>query len=505
MSNGWFWRYQQPFLVVLWMVCLFWLGQKPVHLDEANFLAMTTGDWWAPHRILINWEGVTQSAFDVLSNPPGVVWWLWPVREQSIGIQRLWMLPWVLSAVWGLGQFFQVLKVHSSVFWLVLCSPLFGLSSNSLMPEMPLFCCIVLGWQGLLKRERIVGWSLVLGAASLFRYSGLSMIPLLWMWLWIVRPKGWQLSIVAVCIPTLFLVLHDLQVYGQWHFLHMIQFQQAQQSWSAVTHKGMAFGSMVFLGAGVIPTVKQRDMLVLGVVVLSIVGLVYYFEFSLSLLAWISVPIGVYSIVIGGRRAWNSRQWWLFFWIVGGALFLLNLRFAATRYWIPFALPLFVVWGERKVASGWRLLFAVLSVHLVWDDAQLAKSQQELAKRSVAYCMEKFGERGLFAGHWGWQYVLEAENWKSVEDGLIIPNNVCFSYSDVSWSQEVDLRCIDETQIWEVKYRNWFMPLRVHTIEGQANYHSFMISNHPPIQTMTPFGWGYDPWDRVHFFRSCRD
>ena len=37
----------------------------------------------------------------------------------------------------------------------------------------------------------------------------------------------------------------------------------------------------------------------------------------------------------------------------------------------------------------------------------------------------------------------------------------------------------------------------MHSIEGRANYHSYMISNRPPIQTMTPFGWGYDAWDRV--------
>ena len=59
-----------------WLLLIFWLGEKPVHLDEANFLAMTRGDFWAPHLIQINWEGQDQTAFDVLSNPPGMVWLL---------------------------------------------------------------------------------------------------------------------------------------------------------------------------------------------------------------------------------------------------------------------------------------------------------------------------------------------------------------------------------------------------------------------------------------------
>ena len=44
-----------------------WLGEKPVHLDETNFLALASGEFWGPHSILINWEGKQQSAFDVLS------------------------------------------------------------------------------------------------------------------------------------------------------------------------------------------------------------------------------------------------------------------------------------------------------------------------------------------------------------------------------------------------------------------------------------------------------
>ena len=47
------------------------------------------------------------------------------------------------------------------------------------------------------------------------------------------------------------------------------------------------------------------------------------------------------------------------------------------------------------------------------------------------------------------------------------------------------------------------LPLHVHSIEGTANYHSYMISiAHNP--TITPFGWGRDDWDQVEFRRSCR-
>ena len=44
--------------MVCWILLIFGLGNKPVHLDEANFLAMTEGEFWRPHLIQINWEGV---------------------------------------------------------------------------------------------------------------------------------------------------------------------------------------------------------------------------------------------------------------------------------------------------------------------------------------------------------------------------------------------------------------------------------------------------------------
>ena len=60
-----------------------WLA-RPVHYDEANFLVLARGavaDPWRPHAAMVNWQGVRERAFDVLSNPPGIAWWLAPVAH----------------------------------------------------------------------------------------------------------------------------------------------------------------------------------------------------------------------------------------------------------------------------------------------------------------------------------------------------------------------------------------------------------------------------------------
>ena len=73
-----------------------WLG-RPVHFDEANFLTLARGaalDPWRPHDVWINWQGTRERAFDVLSNPPGIAWFLAPVLDQPVYLQRAWMLCW---------------------------------------------------------------------------------------------------------------------------------------------------------------------------------------------------------------------------------------------------------------------------------------------------------------------------------------------------------------------------------------------------------------------------
>ena len=231
----------------------------------------------------------------------------------------------------------------------------------------------------------------------------------------------------------------------------------------------------------------------------------YALNVEMSVLAWFSVPLGFFCVASFMYDAVSTKRFWILCWLLGGFIFLVSLRFAATRYWLPFIVPYWLLMRIDKPIKYWVGLMGVISIHLVWDDAQLARAQHQLAKQAVAHCQSQYGEQtGYFAGHWGWQYALEYSGWNPVEDDLNIPNNVCFSTSNVSWPQEIGNDCFIDIIQFKKEYKNIALPLRVHTIEGIANYHSYMISNRPPIPTMTPFGWGRDDWDQVEFRRSCR-
>ena len=490
--------------LLLWLGFLFWMGMKPIHLDEANFLMLTTGEWWAPHLVQVNWEGVTQSAFDVLSNPPGMAWWLWPVKDASVVWMRLWVLPWSILTLWGMWCLAQQYRMHQNVILLVSVSPFFALSHNSLMPEMPLLACVVCGWQGILSGKNIVFWATVLGFAGWFRYSGLAMLPLFVFWVMWNRPKYGLMAVLANIGPTAVLVVHDIWVYGEWHFLHMIGFQQEQQSWGSLVHKCAA--NMAMLGGGfALPfweRITRKSLFVSLVLASAIVGFVLLVGLPINLWSICWIWVGGFLLHIAIVRSYQQSDWFAMLWIIGGGVFLLSLRFAATRYWGPFVVPVVLMAVGSSVPSRWWLMgWGVVSLHLVWDDAQLARSQHQLADMVNDACPDTVK---YFSGHWGWQHNIESLDWVAVDNDTKIPNSVCYSYSERSWPQQVANDCWGEETWFVMPFETVGLPLRVHTVDGASNYHSFMISNEPPFPTYAPWGIGTDYWDRASFRRVCR-
>ena len=95
------------------------------------------------------------------------------------------------------------------------------------MPDIPLLALYVLGLSGVLSYEKKWIWALVGGCAVFFRYSGLTIIPLMFV---IGYQSSWKKAVqLGLCsaIPTLLLFLNDVRVYGDIHFFHMILFQNA--------------------------------------------------------------------------------------------------------------------------------------------------------------------------------------------------------------------------------------------------------------------------------------
>ena len=143
-------------------------------------------------------------------------------------------------------------------------------------------------------------------------------------------------------------------------------------------------------------------------------------------------------------------------WLFGGLAFLLQLRFTAARYWLPFAAPgVLAVLGRASDARRWTAvgLTTALALALSVDDMGLAKAQEELA--ILVDGQTKTAQQRAFSGHWGWQHHLEARGWTAVEEDQPLAVGTLWAVSAVSWPQDPTAGCFEERARFSADSRPW--------------------------------------------------
>lgn len=479
-------------------------ANKPVHIDDANYLMLAEGaarDPWRPHAIPINWNGITEPAFSILSNPPGVAWYLVPMRNQPEWVLHLWMLPWLAVAAWGcgrLGQEFTEAGGYLSALFL-LTSPVIVISAHALTPDLPLFACVTAGVGGFVTARR-VRWpfALLAGSAEIFRYSGGLVIPLLMLIGW--RRWGWRGLAVAMvsAVPTLALVLHDLHAYGQIHLLVMLGWQNDPEHKSWLTAIDTAISGVAMLGGAVVlPVLIWRRQAVVGALLGAAIGLDAAFLTGQRL----GQAIPTMLFTAGGMAALSLaiapriRHPVLSSWAVAGALFFLVTRFAATRYWVPF-MPGVALLALRNAGSRTRLQSVgiaanvLLSLGIAIDDQNFAR-----AHKAAAQQVAQFGT-GTFSGHWGWQHYLQAAGWSPVERGG--PTASWHAYARSADSQLPDPAiCLEFVERWQMQDK-WWGP-RVYSPYGRAFYHGGGVGWY------APWTLSDEPYEVITLYQMCDD
>jgi hypothetical protein len=488
--------------VVFWgaLVCL-----KPVHIDEANFLSLTTGSWTNPHNIKINWQGTTQRAFEVLSNPPGIAWWLWPVRNQPEWVMRLFMLPWAFFGLFGayrIGSFYQ--HKYWPALVLSVC-PIFVLSIGGLMPDMPLLACLLVGWGGYLESKNR-RWLLLMGVSCLFRYNAVFFCFLFVVYEFIEDRDKIFSKTLLIFFPLLTLFGFDLWAYGEVHFLKMISFQSEQISfWDrfrqfpsllAMLIGGAATPVLVFLGV-----CRNKGAFIFGSIVSALV--VLFDDWTLLSALWNSVWVfvGVFlSVGIVSNISKPDHKRWVFL-CLGGFAFLLSLRFSATRYWIPFLFPFLMLFINQTplglIKKGVVASF-VLSGFLFYDDFRLSQAQKDAVDWANSITAP-----GYISGHWGFQYYAEKSNWVSSEDDKPIKPGSYWLRSSIAWPQEPAIDCKELIDKFIAPNPISFIP-HIHRVSSRSNFHANALhSKNGPLSSYAPWGLGGEPYEHVELFKVC--
>lgn len=472
---------------------------RPVNYDEANFLVLARGallDPWAPHHVTINWQGRTESAFDVLSNPPGIAWFLACVQAfagDSIVAQRIAMLAWTLPTALGATLLADELcpsreaRLRAAA---LVSMPMALLSGSALLPDAPLYALTLLGLGGVLRSDRTGGsawgWALLAGGTALFRYSGLALLPLV---LWAARRRPGALAVLA---PIALLTAHDLVAYGQPHLLAMGRFQSVSNGAEDWVHK--AASALTFLGGAlVLPIFRWRAPQVRG----ALIGAVLAMRYGTGVGAAQAAAFGAAGgAALGGGVAGllRAEDRWLGAWATGGFAFLLLLRFTAARYWLPFAPAVLLLspfgGAPAVVVSG------VLGLALLADDERSARAVAELADRAA-----DSGPPGVFTGHWGWQWELERRGWKALDEGARAPPGALLAMPVEAWPQSVNTVCLQTVFDSTAEVHPAWLP-RAYSGRDHANLHANWIAGQPPVRTVIP--WTFST-DRYEAARVCSE
>ena len=177
-------------------------------------------------------------------------------------------------------------------------------------------------------------------------------------------------------------------------------------------------------------------------------------------------------------------------------MFLLTLRFMAARYWLPFLPP--VILAALSHRPSRRLVVAAVGIQAAVgigcavDDLLQARSEAALANAAILAAPGP----GRFAGHWGWQHVLESNGWTPIEDGAPLAPGTVLASAANPWPQE-PAEGTDVTLLWTGEVAGTpFLP-RIHTARGGANIHAHLVSGRPPVETYAPWTFTDDVRERA--------
>ena len=483
---------------------------KPVNVDDANFLAMAQAaaeNPWRPHDFLINWGGQTERAFDVLSNPPGIALWLAPVVDQSVLWMHLWMLPWLFLAVWGahrLGQ--QISGTPHAAALLIVGAPVAMLATHAFTPDLPLLALSLAGTAGLLddRKPMTKRWpaALCLGASALFRYSGLALIPLALIWPWLHGDRRAALKLgIAASTPLLLLMVHDLLAYDAIHMFAMVGFQSTANAAADIAHKLVS--NLGYLGGtAALPILAFARPLrsVAGALAGGLAGHLIISSVGGATPIWVGTAFaaaGGASLTVLNFRA-RRVHLFLSAWLLLGVGLLMALRFSAARYWIPFFAPAILLGLSQ--APRWLVGVCIpaslgLGLTLATDDLDLADTQERAAARALGAGV------GKISGHWGFQYHLEAAGWMPVEEDQDLPPATWIAISKIAWPQLPSNTCWDFTEVLPLADPN--PGLRVLSHAAGANIHGNFIAGPPSARVYAPWSVAADPMDQLTVRRTC--
>jgi 4-amino-4-deoxy-L-arabinose transferase-like glycosyltransferase len=464
-------------LTVLVLVCLVPFFGKAFHIDDPLFVwtgKQIAHDPWNPYGFAVTWYATPQPMFDVTKNPPLASYYIAGAGAlfgwSEAGLHAAFLLPALAAilATYSLASGLTRLPLLAAMA--TLAAPGFLVSSTSVMCDtmMAAFWVLaILCWRDGLERKRpalLAVSGLLMAICALTKYFGIALIPLLLVYS-VLRQRRVGSWLVYLLLPVAAMAGYELwtkSIYGVGLLASAADYSVAGGSASptkllAGLYKALA--GLSFAGGCALPALTfapvlwRRRFRVVGAIAAGLASCCWVWVHSYSMATHVTLALfiaggfGAVALAVSDwRRNKDADSALLLAWVLGTLVFASFVNWSVNaRSVLPMIPAVGILLARRVEAMGGlagRLPMAALALPLVLSGAvslwvACADATEANAARTAArYVRDHFVTSGLqvsFAGHWGFQYYMQALGFKPVDfweftverdgDVVVIPPN----------------------------------------------------------------------------------
>lgn len=446
-------------LAAVTLAVLIPFADKAFHMDDTLFLwtaRQISERPWDFYGFQGNWDGTVAAAPDIIKNPPLAAYYMalagWFAGFSEKALHLAFMFPAFMS-VWGayaLARRVTMMPLLSALA--VLATPAFLVSSTTLMCDvlmLSFWVWAVFFWiKGVEDESRfsLLLSGVLIALASLTKYFGVGLIPLLAAYSFVNGRKGFN-ALPFLLIPVAALAGYNFYtqiLYGRG--LVLDAFSYSANMAGGAQRLDRAIISLVFAGGCVItalfllPSVWGIRAIIPGLVLIAggAVYLVsrdnlggvhlwtasYGWNYAAQLAVYGAAGIGILLLaLVDFIKRRDASSVLLGLWVAGTFAFTVFFNWTVSgRSILPIvpAVGILLARAAEEERPGKLRLWAPLalalaaSVLVAWADYRLANSARDAA-RTIAAKYSRGPGQLWFQGHWGFQYYLEERGGKPLE------------------------------------------------------------------------------------------
>lgn len=440
--------------------------KQAFHIDDTYFFYVAKQilrDPIHPLSFKINWDGTLRTAFDFSGSPPLFEYYLAIIMKffgESEWILHFSMIIYsiiISLCMYLLGKRFS--KHPLSCALLMLFTPAYLVMAHTIMLDIPALALFLSGVTCFIygidndKASLLISSTVILGLAFLVRYNTLISLPLLIIYSLIKKGK-WDKRILYLSISIIIFFIYNYYtslVYGKLHFSKAVTLIFSPRFFKLFVYS-IALGS--YIGGATIFSAspifisfflaRKKIGLYLTLALSLLIGvfakcrlgfnimgasLVSFFIFAFLSFLYTLLQECEYRHSLKDR--WVQDNIFLLVWVICIIGFHTLVAFVAVRYILYLIPPLIILFYrliENKLSAKLARTISIITITLTlgsgllvsWADFLYANVYRDFSY-NVALNFKNKENTIWYAGHWGYQFYMDKQNYLQIENFSLLP------------------------------------------------------------------------------------